>query len=42
MIPAMLFVYVKLPFGAQPYYVAVYQGNNKLGESYDTALGYEY
>lgn len=28
------FVYVKLPLGQQPYYVALYQGENKLGESY--------
>lgn len=28
------FVYVKLPQGVQPYYVAVYQGQTKLGESY--------
>lgn len=28
------FVYVKLPLGSQPYYVAVYQGKTKLGESY--------
>lgn len=28
------FVYVKLPLGVQPYYVAVYQGKKKLGESY--------
>lgn len=28
------FVYVKLALGKQPYYVAVYQGNKKLGESY--------
>lgn len=28
------FVYAKLPLGKQPYYVAVYQGKKKLGESY--------
>ena len=28
------FVYTKLPLGQQPYYVAVYQGGTKLGESY--------
>ncbi|WP_186807119.1 glycoside hydrolase family 26 protein [Tenuibacillus multivorans] len=28
------FLYVKLPEGEQPYYVAVYQGDKKLGESY--------
>lgn len=28
------FVYVKLPLGKQPYYVAVYQGKTKIGESY--------
>lgn len=28
------FVYMKLPLGQQPYYVAVYQGNLKLGEAY--------
>lgn len=28
------FAYVKLPLGKQPYYVAVYQGKTKLGESY--------
>lgn len=29
-----VFVYAKLPLGQQPYYVAVYQGNVKLAESY--------
>ena len=28
------FVYVKLPFGWQPHYVAVFQGDKKVGESY--------
>ena len=28
------FVYAKLTLGKQPYYVAVYQGKKKLGESY--------
>ncbi|MFZ3578283.1 S-layer homology domain-containing protein [Virgibacillus sp. DJP39] len=28
------FVYAKLPLGKQPYYVAVYQGDKKLGQSY--------
>lgn len=28
------FIYVKLPLGKQPYYVAAYQGKTKLGESY--------
>ncbi|MFC7685756.1 glycosyl hydrolase [Ureibacillus sp. GCM10028918] len=28
------FMYVKLPLGVQPYYVAAYQGKRKLGESY--------
>lgn len=29
-----VFAYVKLPLGVQPYYVAIYQGNKKLAESY--------
>lgn len=30
-----VFAYVKLPLGKQPYYVAIYQGDKKLAESYE-------